>query len=218
MDVQFTLLLTIALVVMVIFVFLRNLWATIIPSVTVPLALLGACALMCAGRLQPRQSVADGADHRGRLRGGRRHRDAGEHHPLRRRGRGADARPRSRAPREITFTIVSISVSLIAVLDPAAADGRHHRTPVPRVRRHALDGHRRLGVRVADPDPDDGVALPASRAARRSTAGSTRSASAASTRMLRRLRRAASMWRCASSFITLCVFFATRRAHRAICS
>jgi HAE1 family hydrophobic/amphiphilic exporter-1 len=47
-DVQFTLLLTIALVVMVIFVFLRSLWATIIPSVTVPLALLGACALMWA--------------------------------------------------------------------------------------------------------------------------------------------------------------------------
>ena len=47
-DVQFTLLLTIALVVMVIFIFLRSLWATIIPSVTVPLALLGACALMWA--------------------------------------------------------------------------------------------------------------------------------------------------------------------------
>jgi hydrophobic/amphiphilic exporter-1 (mainly G- bacteria), HAE1 family len=45
-DVEFTLLLTIALVVAVIFVFLRSMWATIIPSVTVPLALLGACALM----------------------------------------------------------------------------------------------------------------------------------------------------------------------------
>jgi HAE1 family hydrophobic/amphiphilic exporter-1 len=45
-DVQFTLMLTIALVVMVIFLFLRSVWATIIPSVTVPLALLGACALM----------------------------------------------------------------------------------------------------------------------------------------------------------------------------
>ena len=33
--------LTIALVVMVIFLFLRNVWATIIPSVTVPLALVG---------------------------------------------------------------------------------------------------------------------------------------------------------------------------------
>jgi HAE1 family hydrophobic/amphiphilic exporter-1 len=47
-DVQFTLLLAIVLVVMVIFVFLRSLWATIIPSVTVPLALLASCALMWA--------------------------------------------------------------------------------------------------------------------------------------------------------------------------
>ena len=47
-DVEFTLMLTIALVVMVIFVFLRSLWATIIPSITVPLALLGASALMWA--------------------------------------------------------------------------------------------------------------------------------------------------------------------------
>jgi HAE1 family hydrophobic/amphiphilic exporter-1 len=45
-DVRDTLLLTICLVVAVIFVFLRDVWATIIPSVTVPLALLGACALM----------------------------------------------------------------------------------------------------------------------------------------------------------------------------
>jgi hydrophobic/amphiphilic exporter-1 (mainly G- bacteria), HAE1 family len=45
-DVQFTLLVTIALVVVVIFVFLRTFWATVIPSVTVPLSLLGACALM----------------------------------------------------------------------------------------------------------------------------------------------------------------------------
>jgi hydrophobe/amphiphile efflux-1 (HAE1) family protein len=39
-DVQFTLILSIALVVMVIFLFLRSLWATIIPSVTVPVALI----------------------------------------------------------------------------------------------------------------------------------------------------------------------------------
>jgi HAE1 family hydrophobic/amphiphilic exporter-1 len=45
-DVEFTLLLTIALVVMVIFVFLRRLTATIIPSITVPLALMGAAAVM----------------------------------------------------------------------------------------------------------------------------------------------------------------------------
>jgi hydrophobic/amphiphilic exporter-1 (mainly G- bacteria), HAE1 family len=45
-DVQFTLALSIALVVMVIFIFLRSVWATVIPSVAVPLALLGAIALM----------------------------------------------------------------------------------------------------------------------------------------------------------------------------
>jgi hydrophobic/amphiphilic exporter-1 (mainly G- bacteria), HAE1 family len=45
-DVEFTLMLTIALVVMVIFLFLRNLWATVIPFITVPLALFGTAALM----------------------------------------------------------------------------------------------------------------------------------------------------------------------------
>src|ERR1700736_1415647 len=45
-DVQFTLVLTVALVVMVIFVFLRNFWATIIPAVTVPLSLIGTFAVL----------------------------------------------------------------------------------------------------------------------------------------------------------------------------
>jgi multidrug efflux pump len=45
-DVEFELLLTIALVVMVIFLFLRNLAATIIPSVAVPLSLVGTFGVM----------------------------------------------------------------------------------------------------------------------------------------------------------------------------
>jgi multidrug efflux pump len=45
-DVEFELMLTIALVVMVIFVFLRNLYATIIPSVAVPLSIVGTFAAM----------------------------------------------------------------------------------------------------------------------------------------------------------------------------
>src|ERR1700752_2511275 len=45
-DVQFTLMLTVALVVMVIFLFLRNFWATIIPAVTVPLSLVGTFAVL----------------------------------------------------------------------------------------------------------------------------------------------------------------------------
>src|SRR5438874_2769347 len=45
-DVQFTLMLTVALVVMVIFIFLRNFWATVIPAITVPLALVGTFAVL----------------------------------------------------------------------------------------------------------------------------------------------------------------------------
>jgi multidrug efflux pump len=45
-DVQNTLLLTVALVVMVIFLFLRNFWATIIPAITVPLSLIGTFAIL----------------------------------------------------------------------------------------------------------------------------------------------------------------------------
>jgi HAE1 family hydrophobic/amphiphilic exporter-1 len=45
-DVESTLILTIALVVLVIFIFLRNVAATLIPSITVPLALMGTAGAM----------------------------------------------------------------------------------------------------------------------------------------------------------------------------
>jgi len=45
-DVQFSLMLTIALVVLAIFLFLRNVYATIIPSVAVPLSLVGTLGVM----------------------------------------------------------------------------------------------------------------------------------------------------------------------------
>jgi HAE1 family hydrophobic/amphiphilic exporter-1 len=45
-DVKFTLLLTIALVIMVIFLFLRNLSATIIPSLALPMSIVGTFAVM----------------------------------------------------------------------------------------------------------------------------------------------------------------------------
>ncbi len=116
-DVQFTLLLTISLVVMVIFVFLRNLWATIIPSITVPLALLGAVALMwTAGYSLDNLSlmaltisvgfVVDDAIVM--LENIERHLEEGMG-PLEAAMKGAG---------EIGFTILSISVSLIAVLIP----------------------------------------------------------------------------------------------------
>jgi multidrug efflux pump len=45
-DVELTLVISIALVVLVVFVFLRNLWATIIPGVVVPLSLIGTFGAM----------------------------------------------------------------------------------------------------------------------------------------------------------------------------
>src|SRR5439155_2248852 len=45
-DVELTLLLTVGLVVMVIFLFLRKLWATVIPSIALPLAIVGTFGVM----------------------------------------------------------------------------------------------------------------------------------------------------------------------------
>ena len=116
-DVELTLAVTIALVVMVIFVFLRNLWATIIPSVTVPLALLGACGLMWAvGYSLDNLSlmaftIAVGFvvdDAIVMLENITRHIEEGE--------KPFEAALKGSA--EIGFTIISISVSLVAVLIP----------------------------------------------------------------------------------------------------
>jgi hydrophobe/amphiphile efflux-1 (HAE1) family protein len=116
-DVQFTLLLTIALVVMVIFIFLRSFWATVIPTVTVPLALLGACALMWIfGYTLDNLSlmaltIAVGFvvdDAIVMLENITRYIEEGEK-PLAAAFKGSS---------EIGFTIVSISISLVAVLIP----------------------------------------------------------------------------------------------------
>ncbi|HEU0147491.1 MAG TPA: efflux RND transporter permease subunit, partial [Bradyrhizobium sp.] len=116
-DVQFTLLLTIGLVVMVIFIFLRSFWATVIPTITVPLALLGACALMWVfGYTLDNLSlmaltIAVGFvvdDAIVMLENIQRYVEEGES-PMAAAYRGA---------KEIGFTIVSISISLVAVLIP----------------------------------------------------------------------------------------------------
>jgi hydrophobe/amphiphile efflux-1 (HAE1) family protein len=116
-DVEFTLALSIGLVVMVIFVFLRNLWATIIPSVTVPLALVGTLGAMyllgfsldnlsLMGLTIAVGFVVDDAIVM--LENIYRHIEDGLS-PLEASIKGAG---------EIGFTIVSISVSLIAVFIP----------------------------------------------------------------------------------------------------
>ena len=137
-DVQFTLMLSISLVVMVIFLFLRNVWATIIPRITVPVALICTFAVMyLLGYSLDNLSlmaltIAVGFvvdDAIVMLENIYRHIEEGMK-PMEAALKGAG---------EIGFTIVSISLLADRGVHPAAADGRHRRPAVPRVRH---DGRR----------------------------------------------------------------------------
>ncbi len=116
-DVEFELVLTIALVVMIIFLFLRNFYATIIPSVAVPLSLIGTFAAMYVlGYSLDNLSlmsltIATGFvvdDAIVMIENISRYVEEGEP-PLQAALKGAE---------QIGFTIVSLTVSLIAVLIP----------------------------------------------------------------------------------------------------
>ncbi len=116
-DVRFTLILTIALVVMVIFIFLRNFWATVIPAVTVPLSLVGTFAILYEGGYSLDNlslmalTIAVGFvvdDAVVVIENIVRHLEKGES-PMQAALNGS---------REIGFTIISITLSLIAVFIP----------------------------------------------------------------------------------------------------
>ena len=116
-DVQFTLLVSVSLVIMVVFIFLRNAWATIIPSVAVPLSLLGTFAVMyLVGYSLDNLSLMALTISTGFvvddaivvIENITRHLEAGLT-PMQAALRGA---------REIGFTVLSMSMSLIAVFIP----------------------------------------------------------------------------------------------------
>jgi len=116
-DVEFELMLTVALVVMVIFLFLRNLYATIIPSVAVPLSLIGTLGAMYAlGYSLDNLSLMALTISTGfvvddaivMVENISRYLEEGEP-PMQAALKGAE---------QIGFTIVSLTVSLIAVLIP----------------------------------------------------------------------------------------------------
>ncbi len=116
-DVQFTLLLTVALVVMVIFVFLRKLWATVIPSVALPLSIIGTFGLMklCGFSLDNLSlmalTISTGFvvdDAIVMIENIVRFIEAGD----------APFDAALKGARQIGFTVVSLSVSLIAVFIP----------------------------------------------------------------------------------------------------
>ncbi|MGD0630460.1 MAG: efflux RND transporter permease subunit [Terracidiphilus sp.] len=116
-DVEFELMLTIALVVMVIFLFLRNVYATIIPSVAVPLSLVGTFGAMYAlGYSLDNLSLMALTISTGfvvddaivMIENISRYLEAGDT-PMQAAIKGAE---------QIGFTIISLTVSLIAVLIP----------------------------------------------------------------------------------------------------
>ena len=116
-DVEFELMLTIGLVVMVIFVFLRNVYATIIPSVAVPLSLVGTFGAMYAlGYSLDNLSLMALTISTGfvvddaivMIENISRYLEAGDT-PMQAAIKGAE---------QIGFTIISLTVSLIAVLIP----------------------------------------------------------------------------------------------------
>ena len=116
-DVQYTLVLAVALVVMVIFVFLRKFWATVIPSVALPLTLIGTFGIMkLAGFTLDNLSlmaltictgfVVDDAIVM--IENIVRYIEGGE----------APMQAALKGAKQIGFTIISLSVSLIAVFIP----------------------------------------------------------------------------------------------------
>jgi len=116
-DVEFTLILTIALVVMVMFLFLRSLSATIIPSVAVPISIVGTFGIMyLLGYSLDNLSLMALTISTGfvvddaivMIENIARYIEAGES-PLQAALKGSE---------QIGFTIVSLTVSLIAVLIP----------------------------------------------------------------------------------------------------
>jgi multidrug efflux pump len=116
-DVQFEMMLTIALVVMVIFLFLRNLAATVIPSIAVPLSIVGTFGVMYLVGYSLNNltlmalTISTGFvvdDAIVMIENIARYIEEGEH-PLRAALKGSE---------QIGFTIVSLTVSLIAVLIP----------------------------------------------------------------------------------------------------
>ncbi|MES1993710.1 MAG: multidrug efflux RND transporter permease subunit [Pseudomonadota bacterium] len=116
-DVQFELMLAVALVVMVIFLFLRNLTATVIPSIAVPLSLIGTFAFMYLAGFSVNNltlmalTIATGFvvdDAIVVIENISRYLEAGDS-PLEAALKGS---------RQIGFTIISLTVSLVAVLIP----------------------------------------------------------------------------------------------------
>ena len=152
-DVKFTLFLALCLVVMVIFLFLRNLRATLIPSLALPMSLVGTFAVMhllgfsldnlslMALTLAVGFVVDDAIVV---LENIVRHIERGE----------SVLEAAMNGSREISFTVISMTLSLVAVFIPVLFLGGLIGRPVSNLCGHHRRGHSGLRLRLADPHAD----------------------------------------------------------------
>ena len=152
-DVQYTLGITIVLVLLVVLLFMRRLVPTIAAAVTVPLSICGTLAGMWFLGYTHRQLLVDGADDFRRLRGGRRHRHDREHRPPHGKGHAALAGRAGRRAADRLHRGVDQYFSGRGV-HSADLHGRHPGPAVPRIRHGDDPGDRHLrgGIAVADAD------------------------------------------------------------------
>ena len=158
-DIEFTLLLTVILVVMVIFLFLRNVWATVIPSISVPLSIIGTFGVMyllhysidnlslmalaiCTGFVVDDAIVV--------IENISRYLEAGDS-PT---GSGHERVARNRIHRLVDEHFVDRG------LYSHPSDGRYRRQIVPRIRGDVERRDRRVPVRVPDDNADDVRQIP----------------------------------------------------------
>ena len=142
-DAQRNMIISIGLVILVVFIFLRSGWSTFIPSVSVPVSIIATFGAMYLIGLHARQSFADGADHRHRIRGRRCDcRDRKHHAPPRKRHEadagGAQGRGGDRLHRAVDEHLAHRR------LHSHPDDERHRGAPVPRIRGDSFGRHRHL--------------------------------------------------------------------------
>lgn len=157
-DVEITLIISIILVILVVFAFLRSTWATVIPSVAVPLSLVGTFGIMylchysldnlslmaltiCTGFVVDDAIVV--------IENITRHIENGMK-PFEAAMKGSS---------EIGFTVLSMSTSRRR-FHSHSHDAGHRRPALPRIRHSSQRRHRRFALRFAHHHADDVRALP----------------------------------------------------------
>ncbi|MBK8377947.1 MAG: efflux RND transporter permease subunit [Nitrospira sp.] len=127
-DVERTLAISVGLVILVVFVFLRNLRATLIPAVAVPVSLISTFGVMYLFGYSL-DNLPYGAYDCDRIRGGRCHRGAGKHHAVSRAGAVADGCGAPRRQGDCVYGRVDDSL-VGGGVHSDLLDGRHARPAV----------------------------------------------------------------------------------------